>query len=57
MVFDVRVPYGNVRVQKTVPNTMTEAHRVESRILQELIQDRFEVLQNRREPTLSAKMR
>lgn len=50
-VFDVRVQYGNVRVQKTVPTTITEARRVESRILQDLIQGRFEVLQNRQDPT------
>ena len=36
-VFDVRVQYGKLRVCKTVRTTMTDAKRLESKILQELL--------------------
>ena len=49
-VFDVRVQYSGIRVSRTVPTTLTDAKRVESKILQELIKGRYEILKNRDNP-------
>ncbi|NIV94532.1 tyrosine-type recombinase/integrase, partial [candidate division KSB1 bacterium] len=49
-VFDVRVQYGGLRVSRTVPSTRTEAKRVESRILQDLIRGKFDILQKTTNP-------
>jgi integrase len=40
-----------MRVSRSVPTTITEAKRVESKILQDLIHGRFEILKNRKNPT------
>ena len=52
-VFDVRVQYGSVRLCRTVPSTFTEAKRVESRLLQDLINGKFEILTPSKNPKLS----
>jgi integrase len=49
-VYDIRVQYGNLRVSRTVPTTMTEAKRVESKLLQDLIQGKYEILKTRQNP-------
>lgn len=49
-VYDVRVQYGKMRLSRTVPSTMTEAKRVESRLLQDLINGRFEILKTKKNP-------
>lgn len=51
VVFDVRAEYGGIRVQRTVQTTITDAKRVESKLLQELISGRYEILKNRENPT------
>ncbi len=51
VVFDVRAEYGGVRVERTVPTTITEARRVESKMLQDLIHGRYEIFKNRKNPT------
>jgi integrase len=50
-VFDVRVQYNGIRISKTVPTTMTDAKRVESKILQDLIHGKFEILKKSNNPT------
>ncbi len=50
VVFDVRAEYSGVRLQRTVPITMTEAKRVESKMLQDLINGRFDILKNKKNP-------
>jgi hypothetical protein len=47
-VFDVRVQYGGLRVCRTVPTTMTDAKRVESRLLHELINGKYEILKSKK---------
>ncbi len=49
-VFDVRVQVGRIRVSRTVPTTMTEARRVESKILQELLAGKYEILTQKENP-------
>ena len=43
-VFDVRVQYGKLRVCKTVRTTITDAKRLESKILQDLLNGRFDII-------------
>jgi len=50
VVYDVRVQYGQRRIQRAVPTTLTDAKRVESKMLQDLIQGRFDILQHRENP-------
>ncbi len=50
-VFDVRVQYGGMRLSRTVPTTLTAAKRVESKLLQDLIQGRFDILKKKSNPT------
>jgi len=49
-VFDVKVQYNNLRVQRTVPLTYTNAKRVESRLLQDFINGKYEIIQNKENP-------
>jgi hypothetical protein len=46
-VFAVRVQYCGLRVCRTIPSTMTEAKRVESRLPHELINDKYEILKSK----------
>jgi hypothetical protein len=52
-VFDIRIQYDKNRVSRTIPTTLTEAKRVESKILQDLIHGRFEILTKTENPKLS----
>ena len=52
-VFDVRIQYGGMRVARTVPTTATEAKRVESKILHDLIHGKYEILRNRKNPSFN----
>jgi hypothetical protein len=49
-VFDVRVQYSGVRVSRTVSTTLTEAKRVESKLLHDLINGKFEILKKTNDP-------
>jgi integrase len=49
-VFDVRVQYDNLRVQRTVPSTLTNAKRVESRLLQDFVNGKYDLVQNKENP-------
>lgn len=50
VVYDVRVQYDGQRVARTVPTTKTEAKRVESRILQDLVCGKFDILHKTENP-------
>ena len=50
VVFDVRVQFNGIRVSRTVPTTFTEAKRVESKMLQDLIQGKYEILRKANDP-------
>ncbi len=52
-VFDIRVQYSNMRISRSVPTTLTDAKRVESRLLQELIHGRYDILNNKQNPKFS----
>jgi integrase len=53
-VYDVRVQYGKIRKSETVPTTYSNAKRVESKLLNELILGRFEILQKKENPTFKS---
>lgn len=50
-VYDIRVQYGGVRKSKSVQTTKSNAKRIESKMLNELMLGRFEILDNKENPT------
>ena len=50
VVYDVRVQYGGLRTSRTVPTTYTEAKRLESKLLQDLINGKFAIIKGAKNP-------
>jgi integrase len=49
-VYEIRVQFAGQRVSKTVPTTFTEAKRIESKILQDLINGTYQIGENKKNP-------
>ena len=49
-VFDIRLQYDGIRISRTVRTTMTEAKRVEGKILHDLTQGNYEIFTNKQDP-------
>ena len=50
IAYDVEVQYNKERVKRTVRGTLTQARRVEARILQELVAGKFDLLRQKQNP-------
>ena len=53
VVYDIRVQYGGCRIAQTVRATQTQARRVESKIILDLINGKFDILKKKLNPRFS----
>lgn len=54
IAYDVEVQYNKERVKRTVRGTLTQARRVEARILNELVAGKFDLLRQKQDPKFNA---